>query len=330
MPVGLACLERLGVTLDCGHPFTGIEYVELGGSRAGVDFAEGPGKIVRRLELSKALASSDLNLVARAQLRDVRFTSKHIEVDSDGGSWRCQLLVGADGLHSWLRHHLKWNRKPPLGWQRWGWRQHFALPPWSRRVEIQLASGCEAYISPVGPDQVGVAVLSSKGLKRENWLQAFPQLSSRLLGCTPLSPLAGLGPLWQRSAHIVQPGVALIGDASGYLDACTGEGLSLAFLQAEALANCWNPQDRDSLQLLPGFHQQYRKIVSHYHLLTLGVLILRRWSTLSRASVAVLRSHPRLFQRLLSANQGLSPVVPLLLELGPRLALQVLVQTLRR
>lgn len=329
MPVGLACLERLGVTLDCGHPFTGIDYVELGGRSAGVDFAEGPGRIVRRLELSRSLASSDLNLVARARVRDLRITPNYVEVESDRGSWRCQLVVGADGLHSWVRHQLGWNQKPPFGWLRWGWRQHYACAPWSRRVEVQLGQGCEAYISPVGPDQLGVAVLSSKGLNRETWLQSFPQLRARLSGCSPLSPLAGLGPLWQRSARVMQPGVVLIGDASGYLDACTGEGLSLAFLQAEALAKCWTPQESGKLQSLPGFERQYKRIVSHYHWLTLGVLILRRWSPLSRASVSVLRSNPSLFQRLLSANQGLSPVVPLLLELGPRLAIQVIRETLR-
>lgn len=306
MPAGRAILARLGVTA-VGQPFTGIEYIR-GSCRAGADFAEGPGLAVRRLELSSALLCPEAaELVEGCLVRSARPAGDWMEVDTNHGLWRCRLLVAADGLHSPLRHAFGLNRPTP-GWlRRWGWRRHFATPPWNQRVEVHYADGCEAYVSPVGTNQVGVAVLSGKGLQRSNWLDAFPELAARLQ--EPLSDLSGLGPLWQRARQVHQPGLVLLGDAAGYLDACTGEGLTLALAQAELLAREWRPGCR----YFPAYARGYAGIVNHYYAVTFAALALAHWPRLSLATLRVLAEHPRLFQSLLSANQGLrSPLGPLL------------------
>lgn len=324
MPAGRECLSRLGVNPPQVCTFEGIQWIQ-GGLSAAADFAEGPGLVVRRLELSKCLLCPEAELVENCQVRSVRRAGDWMEVESSQGLWRTRLLVAADGLHSPIRHWLGW--QGPAGWlRRWGMRQHFDCLAWNKRVEVHYADGCEAYVSPVGPNQVGVAVLSQPGLRKQNWLSAFPELRSRL--SQPASELAGLGPLWQRALRIHEPGVLLLGDAAGYLDACTGEGLTLAFAQAEQLGKLWQPAP--GLTYLPEYENAYRSIVKHYYLVTWGALWLSRWPWLRAGLLRVLGSNPGLMRRLLSANQGLvSPYRPLL-ELAFRVPPQLLAGWLGR
>lgn len=315
MPVGVASLRRLGVELPQTCPLNGVEYVQ-GNLRAGADFREGPGQVVRRLRLSETLLCPEAELIEKCRVHSVTRQGDWMHLQTSQGSWRCRLLVAADGLHSPIRHQLGLHC-PGKNWlQRWGWRQHFALQPWNQRVEVHYANGCEAYVSPAGPDMVGVAVLSHKGLRRHNWLDAFPALRERLT--TPLSPLAGLGPLWQRARAVHQSGVLLLGDAAGYLDACTGEGLSLAFAQAEALGEQWQGK-----AYLPHYARSYRRIVGHYYTVTWGALLLARWPRLITAVLRTLDQNPHLLPHLLSANQGLVSPYPalakLLLKVPPQL-----------
>jgi len=326
MPVGLACLARLGVQLPPLCRLHGVDYIQ-GDLRAGADFAEGPGLVVRRTDLSQALLC-EAELVENCLVGKVRRQGDWMEVDSSRGRWRCRLLVAADGLHSPTRRRLGLQHRSP-GWlQRWGWRRHFAVAPWNGRVEVHYARGCEAYVSPVGPETMGVAVISRSGLRRHNWMEAFPELQRRLH--TPASELAGYGPLWQRSRSVHEPGVVLLGDAAGYLDACTGEGLSLAFAQAEALGQLW--REGPGLTFMPDYGRRYRAIVRHYYIVTWGALWLARWPWLRGAVLRTLKGQPALFQQLLSANQGLlephRPLLKLLFRVPPQLVAGLLEQWL--
>ena len=312
LPVGLRCLQRLGVELTGGRSFPGITY-RLGPSSFRADFAEGPGRGLRRPELVRALCPQDLRLETSTRLLSVRRLAHRVEVETSRGSFACRLLIAADGLHSSVRRALAWEaRSGPL--QRWGWRQHFHCSPWCDDVEVHYGQGCEAYVTPVGEHLVGVAVLSGKGRQRQDWLRGLPALQQRLLARESASPLAGYGPLWQSARKVHAPGVLLVGDAAGYLDACTGEGLSLAFAQALALAEEW-PGSSSGLVHLRGYAARYRKIVAHYKWVTGALLALNHAPALHRSLMRGLQSRPRLLQTLLSANQGLA---------GPRELLRAL------
>ena len=324
MPVGVACLRRLGVTLSADCLLHGVDYVE-GSLRAGADFAEGPGLLVRRTDLSRTLLCP-AELVENCLVGEVRRQGDWMEVDSNRGRWRCRLLVAADGLHSPIRRSLGLQRGEKNWLQRWGWRQHFAVTPWNRRVEVHYSRDCEAYVSPVGREMVGVAVLSQSGLRRHNWLDAFPDLKQRLH--SPVSQLSGYGPLWQRARRVHEPGVVLLGDAAGYLDACTGEGLSLAFAQAEVLGQPW--QAAPELTFMPQYQASYRQLVHHYYIVTWGALWLARWPGLRTAVLRTLSTQPALLPRLLSANQGLLPPYRPLLELFIRVPPQLFAGWLAR
>jgi len=240
MPGGLAALQALGVTVP-GRPFRGIRY--LGPTASAVaDFSTGHGVGVRRTALHDALAAAvDREGVPVSPVRatDLRQDADVVEVQTcePGGGVgpvvRSRYVLAADGLHSWTRRSLGLDR-PVAGRRRFGLRRHYRLAPWSGHVDVLWAGDAEAYVTPVAEDVVGVAVLSRVRRPYAEHLAAFPPLAERLAGAQPCSDLLGAGPLRQRSRRRVAGRVLLVGDASGYVDALTGEGISLGLAQARA------------------------------------------------------------------------------------------------
>lgn len=121
--------------------------------------------------------------------------------------------------------------------RRWGLRRHYRVAPWSDRVEVHWGEGVEAYVTPVARDEVGVALLWRGGpAEHAALLAGFPDLAARLAGAEATSSVRGAGPFWQRARARTAAGVALVGDAAGYTDAVTGEGITLGLRCADALA----------------------------------------------------------------------------------------------
>ncbi len=163
---------------------------------------------------------------------------------------RARWLVAADGLHSPLRRSLGLDL-PARGVRRYGQRRHYRMTPWTDFVEVHWSGGGEAYVTPVGHDLVGVAILSSGRRGFEEHLSAFPGLVERLRG-PAVTPVRGAGPLRQHVRARRSGRVLLVGDAAGYVDALTGEGISLAVRSAEILTRCLRedrPQDYEGAWL---------------------------------------------------------------------------------
>ena len=156
MPGGLAELTSLDVD-PAGMPLHGIAYVSEH-RRAEARFRSGPGRGVRRTTLHAALA-------ARAKEQDtewIRTRVTSVQQDAHGvtaAGVRAKWLVAADGLHSAVRRAvgIKATAGTP---RRYGVRWHFRVPAWSEFVEVHWSRWGEAYVTPVEPDLVGVAILS--------------------------------------------------------------------------------------------------------------------------------------------------------------------------
>ncbi|WP_139977307.1 NAD(P)/FAD-dependent oxidoreductase [Nocardioides litoris] len=262
MPGALAALRDLGVD-PAGHPITGIAYCAPG-RRAETSFAAGPGRGVRRTVLHAALREAVLDAgveVATGRVREVRQDRHGVTADGD----RARYLVAADGLHSPLRRSLGLEVRP-RGRPRWGQRRHVALAPWTDRVEVHWARDAEAYVTPVADDLVGVAVLSSRRAPYEELLGAFPALQERLAGAEAASTTRGAGPLRQSARRRVAGRVLLVGDAGGYVDALTGEGVALALGQAAAAARAVAASEPAS------YEGEWRRLTRRYRWLTAGLV----------------------------------------------------------
>jgi flavin-dependent dehydrogenase len=191
---------------------------------------------------------------------------------------------------------------PPRHSPRFGVHAHFRVPPWSRWVEVHWHDHAEAYVTPVAVDQVGVAVLSrdrARGV--EDWPSLFPALAARLAGVEPCERPRGAGPFEQRVREVLAPGVALVGDAAGYLDALTGEGLALGFASALALV------ERFASGQLWRYPDDHAQLGTVYQRVTWLMLAFSRRPALRRLAVRHLSSNPELFSALLalSANTTL-------------------------
>ena len=331
MPTGVAYLERLGVKehlrIEHYFPFEGIRYFSPTGKTASAAFREGPGWGIPRLELSRALLGRAME-VNCLEIRTAVQATPVEEDERDKHKWlwvkvgrdfvRTRLLVGADGLNSIVR---RWaGLQGPKGiHQRWGTRQHFQITPWSREVEVHWKDGLEAYITPCGQNLVGVAFLWDRNRHPRlpggeslipTLLEAFPVLNERLQNVPVNDAALAIGPLQRNAIRPITDGVLLIGDAAGYLDALTGEGLSIAFAQALALEETVVPILRErkgmlSRQDLSAYERAYRSIVRPYYQMTHFVLWLSYHPILSEQAIRLLGRKPILFQSLLSANMGL-------------------------
>lgn len=262
MPGAVRALERLDV-YPAGVPFDGIRYV-AGDVAVDHRFRAGPGRGVRRTELHEALTARLAGLGVSAD--PVRVDA--VPQDATGvtaGGRRARWLLACDGLHSAVRRDAGLSR-PLSGPPRFGLRRHFRMPPWSEFVEVHWTPAAEVYVTPVAADLVGVAVLGGRGLDYEAVLAQAPGVRERLDGVPVESALRGAGPLRQSARRRVAGRVLLVGDAGGYVDALTGEGIRLGLAQARAAVAAIVSGRPDR------YERDWRRITRDYRVLT-GALL---------------------------------------------------------
>jgi flavin-dependent dehydrogenase len=293
MPAGVAHLEALGIQPD-GREIVGIRYCAPGRS-AETRFRGPAGLGVRRTELHDALRQAALDAgvrIEQGRVRELRQQAGGVVVDGEPAGH----VVVADGLHSPLRRALGLEARAP-GPVRYGLRRHVRLAPWTDHVEVHWAAHSEAYVTPVGEDEVGVAVLTSRRAPYDVQLAEFPELLARLRGADAASTVRGAGPLRQVSRRRVVGRVLLVGDAAGYVDALTGEGISLALAQAQAAVGHIVSGD------LGGYERAWRRVVRRHRLLT-RTLVAVGASPARPLLVPAAQRLPRVFAAAVNAVGG--------------------------
>ncbi|GGU97528.1 oxidoreductase [Streptomyces litmocidini] len=291
MPSAAHALRALDVRVP-GPPLRGIRYVDAtGGRSAEARFRAGPGLGVRRTVLHEALAARAAQLgVPVVPHRVRRVTQSEACVTADGITAR--YLVAADGLHSPTRRALGLTVRPAAGRRRtprYGLRRHYAVEPWTDLVEVHWSADCEAYVTPLGPRQIGVAILTSRQLPFDDQLARFPRLAARLR-TADRTPVRGAGPLRQQARSRVAGRVLFVGDAAGYVDALTGEGLTLALTAADALVRCLR-EDRPQ-----AYEPAWCRLSRSYRLLTKSLLWARNQPPLAPLIVPAADRFPGLFR----------------------------------
>jgi flavin-dependent dehydrogenase len=314
MPPGVAVLERLGVLSRIPpsemSPIRGVRYVQEDGRVLEGRLPGAGGLGIRRTALSRALweqaAVVGVDVRTRTGVRLHRRGAESAAVETDSGMLRGRILVAADGLHSPLRRAEGLDVRVH-GPRRFGLRQHFARTPWTDFVEVHLSHGAEAYVTPCGPARVGVALLWSEGAVDPrpaipDLLERFPRLRGRLRGVATDSESRGAGPFRQRARAWVRDRFVLLGDAAGYVDAITGEGVSLALVSAEALADCLPDAVRSggAVRSFAPYSRTARQAFRAYAWTAHAVLGLARRPRLRRLALASLATRPQTFRWLLA------------------------------
>lgn len=289
MPDALAALARLGVRIGAADsfPFRGIRFIDRGTSAA-ADFPSGPGRGVRRTTLHRIL-------VEHAEAAGVTLRwGAHPDLETLRYGW----LIGADGEGSFVR---KWAGLDAFAHdrRRFGFRRHYRIEPWSAHMELYWGNGYQVYVTPVSPDSVCVAAISRDSQFRlDDAVAHMPELARRLDGCEILTPERGAVTSSRKLKAVYRDHVALIGDASGSVDAVTGEGLCLAFRQAAALADAIERGD------LAEYQRAHRRIARRPEWMARTLLTLGEHAPLRRAAMLGLSAQPRIFAKLLAIHVG--------------------------
>jgi len=292
MPGGVAALRALGVEAG-GRELRGIRYVD-GTTRAEAAFRDGNGLGIRRTTLHSALYKRALDLGVRmlpGKVGEVRQTADTVTAAGTTARW----LIAADGLHSPLRRGLGLEL-PGRPHGRYGLRRHYRVEPWTDFVEVHWSRHGEAYVTPVDDDLVGVAVLSRNRRGYDEHLADFPTLTASLGGPTA-TEVRGAGPLRQRVRRRVAGRVLLVGDAAGYLDALTGEGIALALATAGAAVRCLAADRPDA------YERAWARLTRRHRLLTGALLTASRRPGTARLIVPAASRMPPLFSAAVHALQ---------------------------
>lgn len=315
LPAGVRALAPLGVLArvppEERAALAAIRWIDAAGRSARLALPPPGGVAVRRTALSAALLSAareaGAEVVQGAAVVAHRREGDAIVARTPEREVRARVLVAADGVNSPTRRRegLSLPARCPA---RYGIRRHYEVPPWTDEVEVHFGTSAEAYVWPAGPRRVGVAFLYEPGVSGDarRLLEAFPAVAARIAGAAEASAPRGAGPFDQAARARVADRLVLLGDAAGYVDAITGEGLSLSFGCAAELA-----------ALLPGalaagagaaalapYEVAWRRRFRPYAAWTRLLLVLSRRGALRRAVLAVAAATPAPFERLVAAAVG--------------------------
>ena len=299
LPEGVAALRKLGVDLGPASPtpFAGIRFSDERSS-ATARFPRGTAFGMRRTILHKLL-------VERAAAAGVSFVwgARISAFDSVGakvnGEWiRCSWLIGADGQQSAVRRFAKLGRGL-RGPTRFGFRRHYAVAPWSDLVEVHWGKRCQMVITPTGAEEICVSLFASDlHLRIDGALREFPAVVERLRGAQPASAQAGAITSLGRARGVTRATIALIGDASGTVDGIAGQGLSLAFQQAQALGEALGLGD------LAYYESAHRRIMQNAARMTRLLLLMSASPPIRRKAMRLFAAHPAVFSNLISVHAG--------------------------
>jgi menaquinone-9 beta-reductase len=290
MPDSLEALGQLGVVLDPEQSFAfrGIRFLGAGGTVA-ADFPRGPGIAVRRVRLHQLL-------IDRAHEVGVRLLWRtHVTGVRDV---RARWIIGADGENSRVRRWASLDAVRSES-QRYGFRRHYRVGPWTDFMEVYWADGFQLYVSPVARDETCVALLTRDPHLRLNAAIArCPALARKIGGAAAIDSDRGAVTATRRLRSVYDGRIALIGDASGSVDAITGEGMGLAFRQALALADSLAAGNLDRYQTA------HRRLARRPACMAQLMLMLDRFPRLRPPVLRTFAAKPVIFERLLAIHVG--------------------------
>ena len=299
MPDSFAALERLGVRLDAEQSFAfrGIRFLGDGVSVA-ADFPSRWALAVRRTELHQALVDRavETGVTLAWGSRAVGLTDDAVALD--GRTVRCRWVIGADGQNSRVRRWagLEATRHES---SRYGFRRHYRAAPWTEFMEIYWGAGFQMYVTPVNQSEICVALITrDPKIRLGRALSECPELSRRMAGAIPCTAERGAITASRSLRRVLRGRTILIGDASGSVDAITGEGMSLSFHQAIALADALVSGD------LAGYQAEHRRLARRPNLMAKLLLLLDRFPALRRRVFRSLAAKPDIFANMLAMHVG--------------------------
>jgi flavin-dependent dehydrogenase len=216
----------------------------------------------------------------------------------DGKMVRSRWVVGADGGQSLVR---SWAGLDDFlcRRQRFAFRQHFRVKPWTDCMELHWGRDCQLYVTPISSQEICVAAISGdQHFRLSHALQQFPGFTDRLRDADRTSTEQGAISATCRLRRVFRGQVALIGDASGTVDAITGEGLCLGFRQAIRLADCLANGD------LAPYQAAHRALTRRPAFMAGLMLTLGKHAWIRRRVMRAFQTDNHIFTKMLALHVG--------------------------
>ncbi len=302
MPDSIAAAARIGIRLpeQAGFRFRGIRFHGEGHAVAS-DFPHGYGIGLRRTVLHRELveqagrAGVEMRWATPvtgigAHAVHLNWTKHFDPLDHFGADGSGSLVRRWAGLDAFSRNS-----------RRFAYRRHFACKPWTDFMEIYWGEACQIYVTPVAANEVCVALIArASDVRLGEALQRFPLLESRLAGVPASSLERGAVTATARLKAVTRGNVALVGDASGSVDAITGEGLCQAFQPVSG--GIW------PMPLRPGdlsrYSKSHRRIAFRPSFMADMMLSMDRWPAIRRRALDTMARRPKLFAKMLAIHVG--------------------------
>jgi flavin-dependent dehydrogenase len=319
LPSGIPGLRRLGLESELiaagAPPLYGLSFGLPGRPHATVRFPAHDGVQaglgIRRLDFDQRLVEAvrrddRIRFCPNTPAISLRRDQPGVAVVTPAGEIRAPLTVAADGLRSSVRHQIGWTvgPRPP---HRYGIVSHWIVPgpldPW---VRITFADGLELYEGPVpgGQRMVGLLCYQPRmrafaGQLETRYREAVLELRPELRVAQPVGPVYAVGPFWYRARTVADGGVFLVGDAAGFSDPITGEGIAAGLRQAQALVASFDARNPES-----SYRLAHRRLTKDAQRIAALFLRLSRTPALVERGV---RSHaraPQMLSKLLGVGLG--------------------------
>ena len=163
---------------------------------------------------------------------------------------RCRWLIGADGARSRVSQALAvegWVVMP----RRLGLVAHYeGIPELVEHGEMHVGPGYYVGLAPLAGDRLNVGMALPLDGDRQPAEERFaaaidgiPAVAERLRGRARLTPIIGASPIGHRVRRAAGRGWMLVGDAAGFIDPFTGEGIYRALRSARAAAEALEELD---------------------------------------------------------------------------------------
>lgn len=327
LPSGVGVLARLGIDLVAeGFPAVrGVRYRLAAGPSVLGELTAGPGCGVRRLRLdpllaARAAATPGVTFVTGCAALGIQVGERGVRMATQRGELTASVLVGADGL-----------RSPVAGWLGWtGLRSHgrdsdrYALVGHVAvdcnrtpdEIAVTLLGDVEVYSAPSGREEVLVAILGSRDALRhlgrtvhDGYLATLERAHPELGGAPLTARVWGAGPFRTCPRTVAEGRAFLTGDAAGFLDPLTGDGIAAGLVQAETLGRLLGRGvDLGASSAIRQAGRSYRAWRSRQwrrrRSLTRLALTLTGPTPLARRALAGVSRRPTTLQALLEIDDG--------------------------
>jgi flavin-dependent dehydrogenase len=269
-PGTVSIVERLGVREAISRralPISGMTVTGPGGARVSAEYPDGfRGIAIRRRDLDDLLLNAAIaagaEFEAGVSARGPLLASDGVRVEGvqcDTFPLRARVVIGAEGRHARLAFALGLSRFA-VAPRRWAFGAYFSDVGGLRdRGEMHIRADGYVGVAPLPGGLANVCVVREirrlrapgSGLRSVPKPEARspkpdriiaeaiaddPELRARFDGATRVSPPTILGPLAIESSAAGCPGLLLAGDAAGFIDPMTGDGLRFALRGGELAA----------------------------------------------------------------------------------------------